>query len=149
MPHPFIEHLKEDHEKQRSLNERLVQEDVAEERQSLAEEVHEETYPHMIGEEASIFPFMQQAGEEEAKEHALEAIQEHHVAKILLRELRDLSPASEVFKAKASVLNELHRHHTEEEETTHFPWLEANASKAELDGLFRVYETAEEAAKPR
>jgi len=33
-----------------------------------------------------------------------------------------------------------------EEEGGHFPWLEDNASKEQLDGLFEEYETAEKSA---
>lgn len=147
MPHPFIEHLKEDHEKQRRVGENLKEATAPEERVSLRQEIYDETYPHMEGEEASIFAFMQAADDEEAKERALEAIQEHHVGMVLMRELKELVPTSEIFKAKASVLDELNRNHMDEEEKYHFPWLERNLATEELDRLFEEYEKAEEAAK--
>jgi hypothetical protein len=50
MPHPFIEHLKEDHEKQRSVGENLKEADRSEERVSLRQEIYDEAYPHMEGE---------------------------------------------------------------------------------------------------
>ncbi len=147
MSHPFIEHLKEDHKKQRTIGEKLKEATTSQERASLRQEMYDETYPHMEGEEASIFAFMQAADDEEAKEHALEAVQEHHVGKLLMRELKELAPTSDIFKAKASVLDEHNRMHMHEEETYHFPWLQRNVPAKELDRLFEQYEKAEEAAK--
>lgn len=147
MSHPFITHLKKDHEKQHRLGEQLTKATDPQRRKTLLKELYEETRPHMEGEEASIFAFMRASGDEEAKEHALEAVQEHHVNKLLFRELLAMSAAGEVFKAKASVLDELNRHHTDEEETYHFPWLEKHASAKELDDLFKQYEKAEAKAK--
>lgn len=147
MAHKFIEHLKEDHDKQRDMGEKLKAAATAEERTALRDQMYEEVYPHMEGEEASIFPYMERSGDEEAKEHALEAVQEHHVAKILLRELRDLVPESDVFKAKASVLDELNRTHMDEEEQIHFPWLEKHVNAGEMDRLYEEYEDAEEKAE--
>lgn len=147
MTHELIEHLRQDHEKQRSLGEQLKKADRPKERDELRQQYHDEVYPHMRGEENSIFPFMKNAGDGEARDEAMEALQEHHIAKLVLRELADLKLESEVFKAKASVLDELNRHHIDEEESTHFAWLEGHASNEELDELFRRYEEAEEDAK--
>jgi hypothetical protein len=147
MSHAFIEHLKEDHKKQRAIGEQIKAAAEPSKLQRLRTELYDELYPHMIGEEHSIFEHMREAGDEEAKEHALEAIQEHHVAKILLRELLEMKTDSETFKPKATVLDEVNRHHTEEEESNHFVWLETHASSEELDQLFARYEDAEEKAK--
>ncbi len=50
--------------------------------------------------------------------------------------------------AKAYVLDELNRHHMDEEEQTHFPTLADMASKEKMDQLFQQYQEAEEKAKP-
>lgn len=147
MAHEFIQHLKEDHEKQRDLGQRLAKATDPKERDQLRKRMYEEVYPHMIGEEASIFPFMKKSGDAKAKDGAMEAVQEHHVGKIVLRELMDLSLESDVFKAKAKVLDELNRHHMDEEEEEHFPWLEGNCSAEQLGELFERYESAEEEAQ--
>jgi iron-sulfur cluster repair protein YtfE (RIC family) len=144
--HEFIEHLIEDHEKQRALGERLKNAVDAGGRKDMREQMEEEVLPHMAGEEASIFPYMRDSGDREADEHALEAVQEHHAARNVLREIMDLSLESEIFNAKAAVLAEMNEHHMDEEESTHFPWLEKHASDAELDELFKAYKAAEEAA---
>jgi len=146
MAHKFIEHLKEDHKKQREVGEKLRNAKTAEERERLRKKMHEELYPHMVGEEASIFDFMSDA-EGKAREEALKAIQEHHVGKVLLRELMDLELDGDIFKAKAYVLDEMNRHHMEEEEKTHFPMLQEMASDEKINELFDRYEKAEKKAK--
>jgi hemerythrin-like domain-containing protein len=147
MAHPFIQHLLEDHEKQRSLAAQLKATKEPKVRSDLREELSEEVLPHMAGEEASIFAYMTASGDEEAREHALEAVQEHHVGRLVLQEIMDLSLESDVFSAKAAVLGEINEHHMQEEESEHFPWLEAHASKEKLDELFEEYEAAEKAEK--
>ena len=107
----------------------------------------EELLPHMKGEEASVFAYIRDSGDAEAREHALEALQEHHVARLVLRELLSLHVDSDVFNAKAAVLLELNEHHMKEEEDTHFPWIEQHASKETLDKLFEAYEAAEKRAE--
>ncbi len=143
MAHEFIEHLLEDHKAQRRLGAQLRTTKDPQQREELRQEFWEELYPHMIGEEASLFAYMESAGGE-AKEEALKAVQEHHVAKMVLRELMDLDVEGDTFMAKAYVLDELNRHHMEEEEETHFPMLQRMAQKEKLDELFEQYEEAEE-----
>jgi hemerythrin-like domain-containing protein len=147
MSHPFIKHLLEDHKKQRALGARLQKAERPDVRMDLREKLAEELLPHMKGEEASIFAYMRGSGDGAAKEHALEAVQEHHVARLVLRELLALRADGDVFSAKAAVLSELNEHHMQEEESTHFLWIEKHASKEQLDGLFEDYEAAEKRAK--
>ncbi len=146
MAHEFIEHLKKDHEKQRKLGEQLRNAKDPERRKELRQEMQKELHPHIEGEEASIFDYMQEVGGE-TREEALKALQEHHVDRILLRELMDLTLDGETFSAKAYVLDEINRHHIDEEEKTHFPMLMRLASKEKLDALYEAYEEAEEQAK--
>ena len=56
----------------------------------------------------------------------------------------DLSLETEVFNPKGYVLDEMNRHHMDEEEKTHFPMLEGMASRQKLDELFQEYQKAEE-----
>jgi hemerythrin-like domain-containing protein len=148
MAHPFIQHLERDHEEQRKLGQKLKEAKGAEERERLRQQFHEALLPHVEGEEASIFDYMQNAGGK-AREEALKALQEHHVAEVVLRELMELSLEGDVFSAKAYVLDELNRHHMEEEETTHFPMLEEMASDAKIDELFEQYKETEKAVEKK
>jgi len=143
MAHEFIQHLVEEHYKQRRLGVQLVNAKDPKERERLRQEFYDEVMPHVVGEEASIFRYMQDAGGK-AREEALKALQEHHVAKVVLRELMGLSLDTEVFGPKGYVLDEMNRHHMDEEEKTHFPMLEGMASRQKLDELFQDYQEAEE-----
>jgi len=145
MAHRFIQHLHEDHEEQRSLGEQLRTATQPKQRQELRQQFYEAAYPHMVGEEASIFSWMRSAGEK-PREEALKALQEHHVAKMVMAELMDLDLEGETFPAKAYVLDELNRHHMDEEEKTHFPMLEQMLPAQRLDALFEQYQEAEEKA---
>ncbi len=147
MSHKFIQHLKKDHEKQRELGKKLRSVKDPEQREQLRVQLYEELYPHIVGEDASIFDYLQSEGGK-VNEQALKAMQEHHVGRVVLRELMDLTLDSEIFNAKAYVLDELNRHHMKEEEEKHFPTLERKASKQQLDELFERYEEAEKEAKP-
>lgn len=146
MAHLFVEHLKKDHQKQHELGEKLRNATSLSERERWWEELYLELYPRVLGEEASIFPFLQSKGEG-PRVKANEALQEHHVAKLVMREMLDMVKDTETFHAKAYVLDEFNRHHTDEEEKEHFPMMERLASQEKLNSLFQDYENAEESAK--
>jgi len=142
MTHPYIEHLLKDHKKQRKLEKKLVKAETREDKEKYRQKLFDALYPHIEGEDASIFDFLAKKGDK-AKAGALEAMQEHHVDRLLLDELMALDVDDEVFIAKAKVLREVNNHHLKEEEKEHFPLLESLASTEELDALFEAYEKAE------
>lgn len=146
MAHKFIEHLKKDHDKQRALGKQLREAKTAEERKRLRDEFEEALLPHMEGEDVSIFDYMSESGGK-PRDKALKAMQEHHVAKVVLRELEDLSLDGDIFSAKAYVLDELNRHHMDEEEQDHFPRIESMTTPQKLDSLFETYEEREKEVK--
>jgi hemerythrin-like domain-containing protein len=146
MTHPFVQHLKKDHEKQRELGKKLRSVKAPEERKRLRNQFYEALYPHIMGEDASIFDYME-SKEGKVQEQARKAMQEHHVGRVVLRELMELTLDSDIFNAKAYVLDELNRHHMDEEEKEHFPTLEREASKQQMDELFGQYKHAEKKAK--
>lgn len=142
MTHPYIEHLLKDHKKQKKLEKKLVKSETREDKEKYRQELSDALRPHIEGEDASIFKFLAEKGGK-AKAGALEAMQEHHLDKILLKELFELDVDDENFIPKAKVLREVNNHHLEEEEEEHFPRLESLASEEELDSLFEAYEHAE------
>ena len=142
MTHPYIEHLIKDHKKQRKLEKKLAKAETREDKEKFRQELFDALRPHIEGEDASIFKFLVEKGGK-AKDGALEAMQEHHLDKILLNELMALDVDDENFTPKAKVLREVNNHHLEEEEEEHFPRLESLASEEELDRLFEAYEHAE------
>ena len=58
-----------------------------------------------------------------------EAIEEHHVVKMVLKELSSFDGSEENVKAKVKVLSEMVQHHVEEEESEMFPEMQ----KMDLD----------------
>ena len=65
----------------------------------------------------------------------LEALEEHHIVKLTLRELESMPSTDERYKAKVTVLTESVRHHVEEEEKELFPDVRKLFSRAELVDL--------------
>lgn len=145
--HDFIKHLKKDHAEQKELGEKLVNAKSPAEREKLRKQFYTEVYPHMVGEEASIFLRLKKAENDESVFHAQEALQEHHIGKIVMKELLELNPDSEIFSAKAKVLDEINRHHVDEEEEESMVSLQKMCSDEELSALFEAYEKAEDEAK--
>ena len=72
---------------------------------------------------------------DEQDDEVLEAVEEHHVVKLLISELRGLDPADETYKAKATVLMENVRHHIEEEEGEMFPAVRSALGRKRLQEI--------------
>ncbi len=112
----LFEMLKKDHDNVKELFEQ-IQEDgemEMEDREDLFSKIEQELEIHMEGEERFFYPALKES--DEAQEKALEAYEEHHVAKTVLEEASDMDKDDERWEAKIKVLNELIDHHIQEEE---------------------------------
>lgn len=89
---------------------------------------------HATIEEELFYPAVRGASEELA-EIVDEGVQEHHVVKILLDEVRVLEPASDEWKAKMKVIMENVEHHVEEEEQQMFPGVRKSTDASTRDEL--------------
>jgi iron-sulfur cluster repair protein YtfE (RIC family) len=105
----------------------------------LVAKIVEELDVHMTIEEAVFYPAIHELKEDIA-ESVDEGVEEHHVAKILIKELGSLSPIDDSWTAKVTVLIESVEHHVDEEEEQLFPhvrgasnaaWLRVLAGKLE------------------
>jgi hypothetical protein len=74
---------------------------------------------HELIEEKVLYPAL--ASTKEARAIVLEGSQEHHVADVLLKELRRMPKSDERWGAKLKVLQESIEHHIQEEERKMFP----------------------------
>jgi hemerythrin superfamily protein len=92
---------------------------------------------HAQLEERLIYPALRAAIAD--PEPVLEAVEEHHVAKGLIQELRGLSLEDERFTPKMTVLKELVAHHVEEEESFLLPLLEEMLDHTQRAQLARQY----------
>jgi hemerythrin superfamily protein len=87
----------------------------------LVEEIIRELEVHATLEEESYYPAVAAKAKKDGKELVAEAVEEHHVVKVLRGELADLPAEDDAFDAKVSVLIENVRHHVEEEESELLP----------------------------
>jgi hemerythrin-like domain-containing protein len=113
-------------------------------KRALVDSMIEELSRHAEIEELVFYPAVRREVAD-ATSDVLEALEEHHLVKVILRELEDLDPANERFDAKVTVLIENVRHHVREEEDELFPEVR------EQLGRRRLRELGDElrAAKPR
>ncbi len=88
-------------------------------RASIADEALTALEVHAALEEELVYPAVAEVVDDE--ELINEAKEEHHVAKVLIKELRKMDAEDEGFSTKFKVLGELVSHHIEEEEGEMFP----------------------------
>lgn len=108
---------------------------------TLQQEMFSELETHTSIEEDIFYPAVRGLEVDELEELVNESVQEHHVVKVLMREIGELSD-TDVFKAKMEVLVENVEHHAEEEEEEMFPKLREHMSDEERDELGRRLEAA-------
>jgi hemerythrin superfamily protein len=101
----------------------------------LVERMIRELEVHATIEEETYYPAVEAKARKDGKELVAEAVEEHHVVKILLGELASMSAEDEAFDAKVTVLMENVRHHVEEEEGEMLPQSEEVLGKEELTRL--------------
>ena len=121
-----VEMLKEDHEKVKGLFEDF-KEAKGKEKAGIAKTAIQELEVHADLEERLIYPAIRE--EIDADDKMNEAVEEHHVVHVLLKELKKLKPSDDKFEAKFNVLGELVKHHIEEEEGEILP----QAEKSSID----------------
>ena len=129
-----IELLKEDHQKVSRLFQKVKATEESEHKE-LFEKIKAELDVHAHIEEVVFYPVLKEEGDEELKDITLEGIEEHHQAKIFLRELAGLADESEKFEPKLKVLMEDITHHVQEEEGKMFPMVEEQFDPARLEEL--------------
>ncbi|MEN6334017.1 MAG: hemerythrin domain-containing protein [Phycisphaerales bacterium] len=97
---------------------------------------------HMDGEEEHVYPEVRAVG---LKTETLEAVEEHHVARMVLGELDDMSDREETWPSKLGVFAELVEHHIRQEERNVFPEAARRISRArqqELEDEYRRFTSA-------
>jgi hemerythrin superfamily protein len=119
-----IQLIKQDHRTVRGLFRRFANADHHADKQRLAQEIIEELSVHAALEEQLIYPLLEARGRQ-TQEKVFDALEEHHVVKLVLAELEGLSADSERFDAKMHVIQESVESHIEEEESKLLPRLDA------------------------
>jgi hemerythrin-like domain-containing protein len=127
--------LKEDHQKVSGLFQQIepTTERAEKTRTELFAKLKEELEIHAQIEEAIFYPSIKQAAE--TREIVLEGFEEHHVVKMLLKELEAVPVDTEQWTAKLKVLKENVEHHVEEEEEEMFQKARQVLSEDDINSL--------------
>jgi hemerythrin superfamily protein len=142
--------LKKDHDAVRSLAERFrtasEDGDVDKTRQ-IAEEICSELDVHAEIEESIFYPRIRDLDVDELTDLVAESIEEHHVVKVLIKEIRGLADSSDdKLVAKTTVLIENAEHHASEEEDEMFPKVREQMTPQELEAMGEELEQAKQSA---
>ena len=127
--------LKEDHQKVSGIFQQIepTTERAEKTRTELFAKLQEELDIHTKIEESIFYPAIKQAAE--TREIVLEGFEEHHVIKMLLKELEAMPVDTEEWAAKIKVLQENVEHHVEEEEGEMFQKARDVLSEDEINQL--------------
>jgi hemerythrin superfamily protein len=128
-----IQLLKDDHRKVERLFQKVKADQEGKQHQELFEQIKAELEVHTHIEETIFYPKLKE--EKELEDIVMEGIEEHHQAKMFLRELSNLKEDSEKFEPKLKVLMEDITHHVQEEEGKMFPKTEEILDEATLNEL--------------
>jgi hemerythrin superfamily protein len=121
-----VEMLREDHRRVQELFEEFEGADTRS-LQRIADQALTELEVHAKLEETVIYPAIREVVDEE--DLMDEALEEHHAAELLIKELRKMGPKDVRYRAKFKVLAEMVKHHIEEEESQVLP----QAEESDLD----------------
>jgi hemerythrin superfamily protein len=137
MAQDAVELIKSDHRKVEQLFREFEEagDRAYKTKQELVGQIVEELEVHATIEEEIYYPAVEAKARKDGKELIAEAVEEHHVVKVLLGELGSMSSEDEAFDAKVTVLMENVRHHVEEEEGELLPQSEEILGKEELTRL--------------
>lgn len=139
-----IELLKEDHDRVDKLFQKVKANEDADHRDTF-EKIKAELEVHTHIEETLFYPKVKEDGDEELKKLVLEGVEEHHQAKMFLRELSTLVEDSEKFQPKLKVLMEDIAHHVQEEEGQMFPMIQEQFDEYTLQMLGQEMEKEKKA----
>jgi hemerythrin superfamily protein len=117
------------------------------EKRRIADHIIEQLSVHASIEEQILYPALRAKLDDDFP--VLEALEEHHLAKVSLAEIEKLAPTSERFDAKVTVMIESVRHHVEEEETDLFEAMRTAFKATELEDLGEAMEEAKKTAPTR
>lgn len=136
--------LKQDHDKIQDLFKKYeaAGDHAFQKKKNLSDKIFMELEVHSTIEEEIFYPAMRSKSDKEGKEIVAESIEEHHIVKTLIDEVRELDPQDDEFEAKMKVLMESVKHHISREEEKMFP--QAKKILLDLNSLGRELEVRKE-----
>ncbi len=118
-------------------------------REATVHKIVEELSIHAGIEEEVFYPALRERFAANGDDQVLEALEEHHVVKLLLVELESMPSTSERYTAKVTVLNEIVDHHVDEEEDELFKMVRDQFTRTELIDLGQELTAARASAPTR
>src|SRR5262245_19769159 len=103
--------LKKQHREVQSFFRQMERTDDGGRRRELMRQIADALELHMRIEEEIFYPAIKEIGTKKAEELAMEAYEEHGVAKLVMQQLPQVDPEDERFEAKMTVFKELIEHH--------------------------------------
>jgi len=127
--------LKKDHKMVKHLFEEFnnLKKDKVQKKADIIAQIKEALTVHAQVEEELVYPAFRES--RSMKGQVSEALEEHHVTKMLLGELEALQPDGEPYDAKVKVMCEYLMHHVKEEEKEIFPEAQKRLSSKRLAAL--------------
>lgn len=114
-----VELLRKDHEKVKTLFRDFESAEESKEKGQIVQQAIAELEVHAAAEEKVFYPAVRKDSPDAAS-NLDESLEEHHVMRLLIEELKVMSPEDERFDAKFTVMAENVRHHIKEEESELF-----------------------------
>lgn len=144
-----IKLLKQDHDRLRALFEELegASGRATSKKQKLFDQIRETLETHMAIEEEIFYPTVRGFRAKETRERVAESVEEHALAKILLKQLAESTTDSDAFKPKLKVLSDIVLHHIKDEERVIFAEAKSHLSKGKLGSLGEELEMRKEAMR--
>lgn len=134
----FFQLLKKDHVEVKGILGQLTETNKPKKREELFHTLRLALVPHMKAEESTFYPPLMK--EKEAREDAMEGLEEHHVSEMVLKELEKMPKDDDRWQAKIKVFKELVEHHIEEEEGKIFKSAKKTFKKDELEDIMKKFE---------
>jgi hemerythrin-like domain-containing protein len=136
----FFQMLRKDHVEVKGILGQLkeTKESAPKKREALFQKLREELVPHMKAEESTFYPAL--LAKKEAREDAMEGIEEHHVSDMVLKELESMSKGEDQWGAKMYVFKELVEHHIKDEEKKVFKSAEKALGHDEIQNIMKQFE---------
>ena len=141
----FFQMLKKDHVEVKGILGQLTETKEAKKREELFLKLRQELVPHMKAEESTFYPSL--LAKKEAREDAMEGVEEHHVSDLVQKELEMMPKGEEQWGAKMAVFAELVEHHIKDEESKVFKSAEKALKPEELQTIMKKFEQEKQKIK--
>lgn len=139
----ILDTIKQDHDRYKDQMQQLTQAtSIGQSEKDLFQRFSSDIDAHMKAEQQTIYPALED--NKKSRMHALEGYEGHHVASLVMDELKSMQQMDERWMAKMMVLSEIIKGHIEDEESTIFGDARDVLSSDRLNQLGDEWESAKQ-----